>query len=103
MKQSAYHIICSWVLLVLFTAGQIAIYSHVHKEEMVAKIRHQTSRQSISEKCQLCDAMHHNAIILDLHTYSMPVVASTYHYKDVTYNFVSISLILAAGRAPPIS
>lgn len=104
LKRSIYHILCSWLLLFLFAAGQIVIYSHQHTEQVVVKVHdHQTSHQNISGKCQLCDAMHHNAMVINVHNYSMPVQANQYSYQDPAYDFVSISLILAAGRAPPFS
>ena len=35
-------------------------------------------------------------------TYFSPVVVCEHVYKAGDYNFVSIALVLAAGRAPPV-
>ncbi len=68
----------------------------------VAKHQHKSS-QVITEKCYVCDAMHHTAAILNPATYFNPIVAANQVYQVGDYNFVSIALILAAGRAPPVS
>lgn len=107
MKKSKYHIFYAWLLLIFFVAGQFAVYGHQHKGNKATShlIRHQTSpsQHTVSEKCQLCDAMHHNTMVVNAHYYIAPIVVSHYNYKAVTYTFVSLSLILSTGRAPPIS
>jgi len=42
-------------------------------------------------------------MVVDAHYYVAPIVVSYRSYKAVTYTFVSLSLILSTGRAPPIS
>jgi hypothetical protein len=104
LKKSAYHIFCSRLLLVLFVAGQLLLYSHQHKvNDIVSHLKHRSAQQTVTEKCQLCDAMHHNTMVVDAHYYVAPIVVSYRSYKAVTYTFVSLSLILSTGRAPPIS
>jgi hypothetical protein len=104
LKQNRYHIQLARLLLVIFVAGQIVLYGHQHQVNTVLnKVHSQSSQQTITEKCQLCDAMHFNSMVINMHYYVVPVVVSHYHYKAVTYSFVSLSLILSTGRAPPIS
>ena len=106
-KKSKQRIFLSWLLLIFFVAGQVIVYSHQHQHHTIGsaitKASHQSSRQTISEKCQLCDAMHFNHMAL------MPQVCAqaeqvSYHLFAVEcYGFVSLSLILSSGRAPPVS
>ena len=104
LKKSKYPIFYAWLLLVLFVAGQVIVYSHQHKiNNALSKGHAQTSHQIITEKCQLCDAMHFNTMVINTHSVVIPVAVSHYDYKTVTYTFVSLSLILSPGRAPPIS
>jgi len=72
---------------------------------MVKNKTHETSQNktTLSEKCQLCDAMHHNAMALTDHQYFIPNISSDHVYKQGKYDFVSIALILSAGRSPPVS
>ena len=59
---------------------------------------------TVQEKCDICDVMHHTAAItVDQLTYFNPLAATNRIYKAGDYNFVSIALVLAAGRAPPVS
>ncbi|MFI5162048.1 MAG: hypothetical protein ACHQHN_12275 [Sphingobacteriales bacterium] len=102
MKKNKRHIICTWILLLCFGAGQLAVYAHQHKVfRCITKTA--TQRTVVSENCQLCDAMHQNNMMLDTHTYFSPVVITTHFYKQDQYDFISIALILSAGRAPPIA
>jgi len=59
------------------------------------------SKHSVKEKCDLCDAMHHNFMDLCMQIYLPVPVSVSYSYQHEVYNFTSISLILAKGRAPP--
>ena len=102
MKKSKRHIICTWILLISFAAGQWAVYAHQHK--IVAGITKTAGQRTVvSEKCQLCDAMHHNSMLIGKHTYFTPVVVNNHFYKQGQYDFVSIALILSPGRAPPVA
>jgi hypothetical protein len=104
LKKSKYHIICSWLLLICFITGQAALYAHQHGVNTpVSKSAHQSSRQTVTEKCQLCDAMHFNSMVLNQQVYVKPVVLNSYIFIPGSYNFVSLSLILYSGRAPPLS
>jgi hypothetical protein len=78
------------------------VYAHTH---LIKYHTHQASpdQKTFTEKCQLCDAMHHNSMVLTDHQYFSPISTSHHFYKKSEYNFVSISLILAGGRAPPVS
>jgi len=105
LKKNKLHIIGAWLLLVFFVGGQVILFAHQHK---VSKFEISKSsrpfQQTVTEKCSLCDAMHFNSMVVNEHP---PVVhlltASHYDYKAVTRTFVSLSLILSPGRAPPVS
>ena len=78
----------------LFIKGIIKI-SHITSD-------HHQSQQIVKEKCCMCDAMHHQAAIISDTFYFSPQVAVLHFFKACHYNFVSIGLVLAAGRAPPV-
>jgi hypothetical protein len=107
LKKGKSHIIGAWLLLVLFVGGQVIVYGHQHKTNQLSDHINRpfhASQQTVTEKCQLCDAMHFNNMAVN--EYSPVVhllVPSHYDYKSVVYTFVSLSLILSPGRAPPIS
>jgi hypothetical protein len=108
LKTSKYHIICSWILLVSFVAGQYMVYAHQHNIAIGASkpysISKNISQQTVvKEKCYLCDAMHHNFMVTAAHIYFNPVTIAGHVFKSVQYSFTSIQLILSGGRAPPIS
>jgi hypothetical protein len=107
LKKSKYHITRSWILLVCFVAGQYMVYAHQHNISKSAAISHNRSkdmsRQTVMEKCQLCDVMHHNAMVATTPVYFNPVVVAGHFFKVYNYTFTSIQLILSGGRAPPHS
>ena len=102
LKRAKRHIIYTWIVLFCFAAWQVMICAHQH---LVKYSTHQTStnQQTVTEKCQLCDAMHHNSMMIDHHHYFNPVVSADHFYTPGKYDFVSIALILSSGRAPPVS
>lgn len=102
LKRAKLHIIYTWIVLLCFTAGQLMIYAHQH---LVKYNTRETSQNqtTVSEKCQLCDAMHHISATLTDQQYFNSVVAADHFYKLGKYDFISISLILSAGRSPPVS
>jgi len=108
LKNNNRHIVCAWMLLLLFALGQCIVYAHTHSVG-VASTRsayqnsgHQ-SKQTVAETCRLCDAMHHNNIAVNTPVYFAPLVATNYFYKAVEHHFISIALILSAGRSPPMA
>jgi len=105
LKRAKRHIIYSWIVLICFVAGQAMVYAHTHLVKSSSYVTHKTSQnqQTVTEKCQLCDAMHHNGMVTNNHQYFTPAVAADHFYKQGQYDFVSIALILSAGRAPPLS
>jgi hypothetical protein len=102
LKKSKRHIIYTWIVLVCFAAGQVMVSAHQH---LVKYNTHQTAQnqQTVTEKCQLCDVMHHSSMTIAEHHYFIPLTSSDYFYTPGKYNFVNIALILASGRAPPLS
>ena len=109
LKQNTLNIICSWLFLICFIAGQYIVTAHQHNvlkqnhsTYSVAK-HHTPAATTLQEKCYLCDAMHHTAMVLNHPSYYHPIIISDHIFKVGDYNFKSIALILAAGRAPPVS
>ena len=104
LKERKNHIICSWVLLLFFVAGQVVLYSHHHGEGSgVVKVEHQISGKSASEKCGLCDAMRFNSMEINQPVFFSHVLAFDFFFVNQPSNFVSASLISTAGRSPPLS
>jgi hypothetical protein len=105
LKKSKQHIIYSWIVLICFIAGQAMVYSHQHLIKAASYRTHNAAQaqQTVTEKCQLCDAMHHNSMVVVNHQYFTPAVAADHFYTRGIYTFVSIALVLSAGRSPPIS
>jgi hypothetical protein len=107
LKTRKYHIIYSWVLLVCFITGQYMVYAHQHNvvkgPSILYAISKNVPQQTVKEKCSLCDVMHHNSMVAAVHSYFPPVSFTGHAFKSETYNFTSIQLILAGGRAPPTS
>jgi hypothetical protein len=107
LKRSKYHIINSWILLICFVAGQYMVYAHQHK--LIQRVKQtysankQLPKQTITEKCRLCDAMHHNSMVIAGEANFIPVVVADYVYQSSEYNFTSLALILSGGRAPPLA
>ena len=109
LKKNKYTIFCAWVLLTCFVAGQYMMYVHQHYSLQKTGISTSFSKNqpkpvaTVQEKCYMCDAMHHNAVILSQNMYFNPVVVTMHIFKTGDYNFISIALVLAAGRAPPLN
>ena len=90
------------MIMICFVAGQWAVYAHQHKTfPAIAKAAHHGT--VLTEKCQLCDAMHHTGMVLNKTQYFTPAVCADHFYKQGKYDFISFSLVLASGRAPPVS
>ena len=107
LKKNKYTIFCAWVLLTCFVAGQYMMYVHQHYSLQKTGISTSFSKNqpkpvaTVQEKCYMCDAMHHTTMVIGQQVYFNPVIVSCYIYKVGDYNFISIALILSAGRAPP--
>ncbi|UOE49498.1 hypothetical protein MTO98_00235 [Mucilaginibacter sp. SMC90] len=106
MKKKRLHIVFAWLLLICFVAGQYMVYSHQHALIKGITKHSQTAEghQTVKEKCLLCDAMHHtDAVTVSNNTFLVPLLTSDHVFKAGDYDFVSIALILSAGRAPPVT
>lgn len=106
VKKNRLHIVFAWLLLVCFVAGQYMVYSHQHTLiKGITKHSHLAQgEQTVKEKCLLCDAMHHtDALVVSNNTFLIPLATSDHVFKAGDYDFVSIALILSAGRAPPVA
>ena len=96
------------MLIACFIAGQYMVYAHQHVAvSHTNKVAwHNTNNQpkeTLTENCRLCDAMHHSTMALNSPVYFAPVIVSNYTYKTNEYAFISIALILSAGRSPPMA
>ena len=109
LKQTQLNIICSWLFLICFIAGQYTVAIHQHnilkKDQSTLGIaKHkQGPTTTLQEKCYLCDVMHHTAMMLNHPSYYHPIIVTDHIFKVGDYSFKSIALILAAGRGPPAS
>ncbi|HVW94800.1 MAG TPA: hypothetical protein VHA56_02360 [Mucilaginibacter sp.] len=105
MKKNKFRFIHAWILLLCFVAGQIVVYAHQHKYVQISHHAYGQNghpvKSTITEKCQLCDAMHHNSMTISSAPHANPVIVATHIYQTPVYNFTTLSLILAGGRAPP--
>lgn len=82
------------------------IYAHQHqivKGNTTGHIAKNTSRQTVTEKCSLCDVMHHNVMVKTATVSFDAVTVLSHTFKNLVYHFISIQLILSSGRAPPVS
>ena len=106
LKKNRYIVFRAWLLLFCFAAGQYMVLVHQHKT--MQRVAYSASKSqhkpivTIQEKCDMCDAMHHVAMVLTHHVYYFSVTAHQHIFKQGDYDFVSISLILSSGRAPPV-
>jgi hypothetical protein len=62
-----------------------------------------SSHVTVKEKCEICDSMHHTTMEMaqSIH-YNITLTVTNHIYLSPEYDFTSIALILAAGRAPPV-
>jgi hypothetical protein len=95
--------IYSRLLLIIFIAGQIILYGHQHGSNGSPIKAHNSSQQTITEKCQLCDAMHFNHSVLHQQVHVAPAPTATPVYIHFAYKFISLVLVRSGGRSPPIS
>jgi len=83
------------------------VYSHTHNLPGIAgktqPVTKSTAQTTVTEKCSLCDVMHHNAMVKATPVYFAPAAVCALVFKSTDYNFTSIQLILSGGRAPPSS
>ena len=62
-----------------------------------------TSHTTISEKCAICDSMHHvNMEFASTASQHTVLTSTAFVLKTFEYHFTSIALILSKGRAPPV-
>ncbi|OOQ61276.1 hypothetical protein [Mucilaginibacter pedocola] len=110
MKKNIYHIVCAWALLLSFVTGQYMVYAHQHNQvkNIHASVKNHDCQKAahtiVKEKCEVCDSMHHAAMdVTGEVAYMHTLVTTEAHFISPVYNFTSIALILAAGRAPPLA
>jgi len=98
MANNQYRIFLSWMFLLLFVLGQTVLNTHQHKSMGLQK---RPYRPAIAARCPLCDAMHNSHIVLTDKVFFEPVSRGCVFFTDQTYKFLSLSLVLSSGRAPP--
>jgi len=94
------------MLLLFFAAGQYMVYAHTHNVGTTRSAYQNPNnqpKQTVTENCRLCDAMHHNTMAVDHGVFFAPVITASYFYKAVDHDFISVALILSAGRSPPMA
>jgi hypothetical protein len=108
LKRNKTNIFYSWLLLICFIAGQYTVYTHQHK--IIAGNTNKAYRNAstqprtiVQEKCALCDAMHHTNALISHYIYHSPNIVTKHFYRVYNYDFISIALVLSAGRAPPVA
>jgi hypothetical protein len=105
LKKNRSYIIGAWLLLVFFAGGQAILFAHHHKlNQSGGKTGYQSHAplQTVTEKCQLCDALHFNTMVANEHVAVIHLLTATYcDYKALTCTFISLSRIFSPGRAPP--
>jgi hypothetical protein len=84
------------------------VYAHTHNTGTVSiksacQSPNNQPKQTVTENCRLCDAMHHNTMAVNTPVFFAPVVTASYFYKVVDHDFISVALILSAGRSPPMA
>ena len=82
------------------------VFAHQHHasgatSNSIRKTPQNPGQKTVAEKCQLCDAMHNNHMLLTQQVYFSPATAVAHVYAKGDYNFYSVALILSAGRSPP--
>ena len=87
--------------------GQYMVYAHQHNITKTTHVAgchddHNSSQQTVKEKCELCDSMHHNSMEMASQANYIPATSVDYVYITFEYDFKSIALILSSGRAPPV-
>ena len=103
LKRDKKNIICAWVLLLFFATGQFMVFAHQHYKHGNIISATKSGLPVFKEKCNVCDAMHHTSMLLTQHVYFTPIVALKCHYQYKKSDVALIQLVLASGRAPPVS
>ncbi len=97
------HILISYLLLIFFITGQGSLYFHQHKTHtIITHLHKQSTDYTLLEKCQLCDTMHFNNMLLNQETVIIPI-SITEKYISLNYKALSIIFIFSTGRSPPDS
>ncbi|GAA4337383.1 hypothetical protein GCM10023149_46780 [Mucilaginibacter gynuensis] len=82
------------------------MYTHQHHlikqadKINTAKNQHQ---QIFTEKCQICDAMHHTSMDVVHNNYAVHLTAAPYVYHTGDFDFLSFALIQSDGLSPPVA
>ncbi|MCD8741520.1 hypothetical protein LT679_12970 [Mucilaginibacter roseus] len=105
MKKKRYTLIAAWLMLFCFIAGQVIVYSHQH--HILKGIHNHADAKTkgltqVSEKCQICDSMHHTDMELQQHYAAINLQAALFTHSSVNIYFKSFGLILADGLSPPV-
>ena len=97
------HILISYLLLIFFVTGQGSLYFHHHKPLTdITYLHKQSTDYTFIEKCQLCDTMHFNNMLLNQEA-AIILISISKKYITLIYKALSINFILPTNRSPPIS
>ncbi len=104
MKTRLRHIVYSRIVLICFALGQIIAFSHQHIVEAKSAshlTKQSATGQTVTEKCYVCDAMHHTnmAIFSDTAPLLHVTIIDTQYTRQ--HDYKGIALILSADRGPP--
>jgi len=80
----------------------VIVHKHVpdYSERIYQTSKH-TTQHTVTEKCYVCDAMHHTQMALFSDVPSIPHYTTSDTQYKCQHDYVGIALILSAGRSPP--
>lgn len=100
LKKKAFRqILLAWLVLISFTAGQAVLFAHRHlPRSATTKIY---SRSIVTEKCPLCDALLHHAMLQPESPELGKAIAATIFLPQFACDYSGMLRRHSGGRAPP--
>lgn len=81
------------------------VYSHQHFHSFKTPVQHtvkaQQPVQTVTDKCNICDMMHHTHMAIFGNATVSPLVTICDTHYTRQHDYKGIALILSAGRSPP--
>jgi len=79
------------------------VHQHLpgYSQQFYQTTKQSPHQQTVTEKCYVCDMMHHTqmALFTDAPIFEHYTVTDTQYKRD--HDYIGIALILSAGRSPP--